>query len=63
MIGGQAGFAGHLTIGSGAQIGAQAGVMRDIEPGEKVVGAPAIPVKEFFRQTAALARLAKKRDE
>ena len=59
MIGGQAGFAGHLTIGSGARIGAQAGVMRDIEPGETVVGAPAIPVKEFFRQTAALARLAK----
>jgi len=63
MIGGQGGLAGHLTIGSGAQIGAQAGVMRDVEPGEKVVGAPAIPVREFFRQTAALARLAKKRDE
>lgn len=63
MIGGQGGLTGHLTIGSGAQIGAQAGVMRDVEPGEKVVGSPSLPVREFFRQMTALARLAKKRDE
>jgi UDP-3-O-[3-hydroxymyristoyl] glucosamine N-acyltransferase len=60
MIGGQAGFAGHLTIGNAARIGAQAGVMRDVAAGETVVGSPAIPSREMFRQVAALARLAKK---
>jgi UDP-3-O-[3-hydroxymyristoyl] glucosamine N-acyltransferase len=63
MIGGQGGLIGHLTIGSGARIGAQAGVMRDVAPGETVLGAPALPMKEFFRQVAALQRLAKKKGD
>jgi UDP-3-O-[3-hydroxymyristoyl] glucosamine N-acyltransferase len=63
MIGGQAGMVGHVTIGSGARIGAQAGIMRDVAPGETVVGSPALPVREFFRQVAALQRLAKKKGD
>ncbi|HKW55109.1 MAG TPA: UDP-3-O-(3-hydroxymyristoyl)glucosamine N-acyltransferase [Stellaceae bacterium] len=63
IIAGQAGFAGHLTIGSGARIGAQAGVMRDVAPGESVVGTPAVPVKEFFRQVATVQRLSRKKDD
>jgi len=57
-LGGQAGLTGHLTIGAGAQIAAQAGVMRDVPAGEKWGGAPAGPMREFFRQIAALRRLA-----
>ena len=56
--GGQAGLTGHLTIGAGAQIGAQAGVMADVGPGLRVVGSPAQPVREFFKQTAVLRRMA-----
>ncbi|HLJ63667.1 MAG TPA: UDP-3-O-(3-hydroxymyristoyl)glucosamine N-acyltransferase, partial [Stellaceae bacterium] len=63
MAGGQAGIAGHLRVGSGAQIGAQAGVMRDIEPGAKMLGAPALPAREFFRQVAVLAQMARKKGE
>ncbi len=63
MIGGQGGLIGHLVIGSGARIAAQAGVMRDVAPGETVVGAPAVPMKEFFRQVAALQRLARRKSE
>ncbi len=63
MIGGQGGLIGHLTIGSGARIGAQAGVMRDVAPGETVIGSPALPAKEFFREVAALRRLAKKKGD
>lgn len=63
IIAGQAGFSGHLTIGSGARIGAQAGVMRDVAPGESVVGAPAVPVKEFFRQVATVQRLSRKKGD
>jgi UDP-3-O-[3-hydroxymyristoyl] glucosamine N-acyltransferase len=63
MIGGQGGLIGHLTIGSGARIAAQAGIMRDVAPGETVMGYPAVPIKEFFRQVAVLQRLAKKKGE
>jgi UDP-3-O-[3-hydroxymyristoyl] glucosamine N-acyltransferase len=62
MIGGQGGLIGHLTIGSGARIAAQAGIMRDVAPGETVMGSPASPIKEFFRQVAVLRRLAQKKD-
>lgn len=54
-----AGLAGHLTIGDGARIAAKAGVMRDIGPGEAVGGAPAVPLRQWHRQTVALGRLAK----
>jgi UDP-3-O-[3-hydroxymyristoyl] glucosamine N-acyltransferase len=52
MIGGQAGLAGHLRIGDRARIGAQAGLMRDVKPGETVIGTPAMPIREFWRQVA-----------
>lgn len=58
-LAGQAGVAGHLRIGKGAQVGAQAGVMRDVAPGERILGSPAVPAKQFFRQTALLDKLAK----
>ncbi len=63
MIGGQGGLTGHLAIGSGARIGAQSGVMRDVAPGETVLGAPAVPIREFYRQVAALRRLAARKGE
>ncbi|MGB0631545.1 MAG: UDP-3-O-(3-hydroxymyristoyl)glucosamine N-acyltransferase [Alphaproteobacteria bacterium] len=62
QIGGQAGISGHLNIGNGARIAACAGVMRDIAAGETVAGAPAIPMKQFFRQTAAVSRLVQKKE-
>ena len=62
MAGGQAGFAGHLTIGDGARIGAKSGLMRDVEPGETVMGNPAVPFTRFMRQVATLERLAQKKD-
>ena len=58
VVGGQAGFAGHLRIGTGAKIGAQAGVISDIPPGQDWVGSPAQPARDMFRQVAMLKRLA-----
>ena len=60
-IGGQAGFTGHLKIGDGVRIAAQSGVMRDIEAGATVGGAPAKPMREWLREVAALQRLGKKK--
>jgi UDP-3-O-[3-hydroxymyristoyl] glucosamine N-acyltransferase len=61
QIGGQAGVAGHLRIGQGAKIGAQAGVMSDVDPGATLVGSPAQPRHEVFRQIATLKRMARQR--
>lgn len=60
VCGGQTGFADHLKIGSGAQIAAQSGVMRDVEPGAVLLGTPAVPFKEFMRQVAFLQKNTKK---
>jgi len=57
QIGGQAAIAGHIRIGQGARIGAQAGVMSDVPAGAALVGSPAQPRQEFFRQVAALKRM------
>ena len=58
-LGGQAGLTGHLKIGAGAQIAAQAGVMTDVPAGERWSGAPAKPIRQFFREVAAVKKLAR----
>ena len=55
------GIADHVTVGARAQIGAASGVMHDIPEGERWVGAPAVPMRDFFRQVAAVQALAKAR--
>jgi UDP-3-O-[3-hydroxymyristoyl] glucosamine N-acyltransferase len=62
QVGGQAAMAGHLRIGDGAQIGAQAGVISDVEPKARLLGSPAQPVRDFFRQIALLKKMLPKRD-
>lgn len=57
MVGGQAAISDHLTIGSGARIAGKSGVMRDVEPGSTVGGYPAVPLRQWHRQTAGLMRL------
>ena len=61
VVAAQAGLVGHLRIGAKARIGAQSGVMRDVDAGADVLGAPAIPVREFFRTVATLRKLATRR--
>jgi UDP-3-O-[3-hydroxymyristoyl] glucosamine N-acyltransferase len=59
VIGGQAGLAGHLNIGSGVRMAARSGVIHHIPAGAEVGGAPAVPVREWRRQVAMIARLGK----
>ncbi len=59
-VGAQGGISGHVTIGERARIGAQCGVMSDVPAGADVVGSPAMPVREFFRNVAVLRRLARR---
>jgi UDP-3-O-[3-hydroxymyristoyl] glucosamine N-acyltransferase len=58
MLGGQAGIADHLTIGEGAMVAAKSGVMTDVPNGERWGGAPAMPIRDFFRLLAAMRRQA-----
>jgi UDP-3-O-[3-hydroxymyristoyl] glucosamine N-acyltransferase len=57
VVGGQAGFQGHHTIGKGARIAGQSGVFGDVPPGETWSGYPARPHREALRAQAALLRL------
>lgn len=60
VFGGQSGVAGHLKIGTGVQVGAQSGVTKDIEAGQKVMGFPARPIREFWREMAQIKKLLSK---
>ncbi len=53
----QGGVAGHITVGVGGRVAAMSGAMRDVAAGETVAGAPAMPIKQFFRGIANLKRL------
>jgi UDP-3-O-[3-hydroxymyristoyl] glucosamine N-acyltransferase len=60
MVGGAVSISDHVTVGNGAKIAGKSGVMRDVAAGETVAGYPAIPVRQWHRQSVALSRLAKK---
>jgi UDP-3-O-[3-hydroxymyristoyl] glucosamine N-acyltransferase len=60
VMGGQAGVADHMRIGSKARVGAQSGVMSAIEEGAVVVGSPARPAREVFREIATVKRLSRR---
>lgn len=58
VLAGQSGISGHLKIGAGARVAAHSAVMRDLEPGQEVAGAPAIPRRLFWRLQVRLMKLA-----
>lgn len=62
FMGGQVGLSDHLTIGDGAQIAAGSGLMRNVPSGEKWGGSPARSVKDWLREIATLAKLARKKN-
>jgi UDP-3-O-[3-hydroxymyristoyl] glucosamine N-acyltransferase len=58
IIAGQVGVAGHLTIANNTSVGAQSGILKSIkDEGEKILGAPAFDVKEYFKTYAVFKRL------
>jgi UDP-3-O-[3-hydroxymyristoyl] glucosamine N-acyltransferase len=63
VLGGQVGIGEHATIGEGVMLGGQGGVLPNkILRGKGVAfwGTPAQPLRQYLKQLATLARLAKK---
>ncbi len=58
-LAGHVGVADHTKIGDGVTVAARSGIMRDVEPGAVVLGAPARPVREEIRIQACIPRLPK----
>jgi UDP-3-O-[3-hydroxymyristoyl] glucosamine N-acyltransferase len=63
VVAGQSGFAGHLTIGSRVQVAAKSAVLDNVAEGQKVMGIPAVPFREFARREAMMRRMTKKKDK
>jgi UDP-3-O-[3-hydroxymyristoyl] glucosamine N-acyltransferase len=56
---GQVGIGPHMRVGMGAQLAAKSGAWRDIAPGEKVGGVPAVKIRDWHRQNATVSRLSR----
>ncbi len=61
VMGGQSGVAGHLKVGAGAQIAGASHVTENVPPRSRMVGTPAMPIREWTRERVTLRRLASER--
>ena len=50
IIGGQAGISGHLKIGNNVKIGGGSGVINNIPDNYRIMGYPAVSLKDFVKQ-------------
>jgi UDP-3-O-[3-hydroxymyristoyl] glucosamine N-acyltransferase len=60
VLGGQVGVVGHVRIGMGAQIAGSASIAEDVPAGQRWGGTPARPLRQWAREVATLAKLAKR---
>ena len=58
-LGGQVGVAGHITITDGVQIAGQGGVIQDIKEPGIMGGSPAVPIRDWHKQTIMMKKLIK----
>ncbi|KAF8818266.1 UDP-3-O-(3-hydroxymyristoyl)glucosamine N-acyltransferase [Rickettsia endosymbiont of Cardiosporidium cionae] len=56
-LGGQVGIAGHLNIHSNVKIAAKSGVMKDVKQSMTVGGIPAVPIKQWHKQSIMLKKI------
>ncbi len=59
VMGGQSGVAGHLKVGAGSQIAGASHVTDNVPPRMRMVGTPAVPIREWTRERMTMRRLAK----
>ncbi|MGH7024968.1 MAG: DapH/DapD/GlmU-related protein, partial [Caulobacteraceae bacterium] len=61
MFGGRVGIADHVAIGEGARLAAASGVLKNVPAGESWGGTPARPVRQWIREAAWTAAMARRR--
>jgi len=59
LLGARVGTNNHVTIGDGAQVAATSIVHGDVPAGARYGGFPAKPIKQWFRETMLIERMAK----
>ena len=58
MVGGQAGFSGHIQVADRTMVGAQCGVIGNTKGnGESLIGSPAMDPRTYFKGMAILRKL------
>lgn len=57
MVGGQCGFAGHITVGDNNEFGAQSGIPHSIGDKNRLIGYPAVDIRQFAKTQVYLRRL------
>jgi len=60
IVGGASGISDHVRIGDGARLAGLTGAAFDLEGGRDYGGIPARPIREWHREMAKLAKLARK---
>lgn len=60
-LGGKVGISGHLCIGDRTMVLFGSSVIQDIEPGERIGGYPALPARDWHKQTHFLKKTFKKK--
>ncbi|MGE0628523.1 MAG: UDP-3-O-(3-hydroxymyristoyl)glucosamine N-acyltransferase [Hyphomicrobiaceae bacterium] len=58
VMGGQSGAVGHIRLAQGTQVAGGSHVKHDTKPGERLIGTPAKPIRDWMREALALQRLA-----
>jgi UDP-3-O-[3-hydroxymyristoyl] glucosamine N-acyltransferase len=61
MLAAQVGITGHLTLGPAVRLAARSAVIRDLPGHDTYGGAPAVPIRQWRRQMAAIGRLSRRR--
>ncbi|MEQ8825803.1 MAG: UDP-3-O-(3-hydroxymyristoyl)glucosamine N-acyltransferase [Filomicrobium sp.] len=59
VMGGQSGAVGHIKLGMGAQIAGASHAKEDVPAGARMGGTPARPLRQWARELASLAKLAR----
>lgn len=63
VLAGMAGLTDHIKIGDGAMVGGGSAVVKDVAPGQKIWGEPAVDLRERMRQIAAIKHLPEQKKE
>lgn len=57
VLGGQTGVTGHLKVGDGVQAAGKTAIVRDLPPGARVAGVPAVELDQWRRNVTVAADL------